>query len=119
MLRKLSLLIHIMITFLPFFLWSKTTSSSQIELHPNHRSTKSAIEQVQKVFGKYSIESPGLFSGNHQDFEHIQIIKDDQVESAFVFYIHRDLDGDRDKQWPPHKARQRNEIKGLWAPPIY
>jgi len=66
MLRKLSLLIHIMITFLPCFLWSETTSSSQIELHPNHRSTKSAIEQVQKVFGKYSIESPGLFSGNHQ-----------------------------------------------------
>ena len=117
MLRKLSLLIHIMITFLPCFLWSEATSSTQIELHPNHRSTKSAIEQVQKVFGKYSIESPGLFSGNHQGFEHIQIIKDDQVESAFVFYIHRDLDGDRDKQWPSHKARQRNEIKGYVGSP--
>ena len=39
------------------------------------------------------------------------------MESAFVFYIHRDLDGDRDKQWPPHKARQRNEIKGYVGSP--
>ena len=71
-----------MIIFQASFLWSETTSFSQIELHPNHRSTKSAIEQVQKVFGKYSIESPGLFSGNHQGFEHIQIIKDERLSTS-------------------------------------
>ena len=71
-----------------------------------------AIAQVQKAFGKYSIETPEIFNGNHRDFEHIKLVKDSELGSAFAFFIHRDEDGDRDKKWPKGKERQRNEIKG-------
>ena len=33
---------------------------------------KRAIPQVQEAFGKYSIETPELFEGNHRDFERSQ-----------------------------------------------
>ena len=76
-----------------------------------------AILQVQKVFGKYSIETPQRFKRNHQEFEHIEIVKDKELESAFMFTLRRDIDGDRDKVWPQGKERQRNEIKGYQRSP--
>ena len=76
-----------------------------------------AILQVQKVFGKYSIETPQIFKRNHQEFEHIEIVKDKELESAFMFTLRRDIDGDRDKIWPQGKERQRNEIKGYQRSP--
>ena len=76
-----------------------------------------AILQVQKVFGKYSIETPQRFKRNHQEFEHIEIVKDKELESAFMFTLRRDIDGDRDKIWPQGKERQRNEIKGYQRSP--
>ena len=88
------------------------TDSSTIHLQSDINSTLKATDQIRESFGKYSIESPELYDGNHQDFEHIQIIEDRKLGSAFVFYIHRDLDGDRDKVWPKGLERQRNEIKG-------
>lgn len=76
-----------------------------------------AILQVQKAFGKYSIETPKIFKGNDKEFEHIQIVKDNELESAFMFTLRRDIDGDRDKAWPRGKERQRNEIKGYQRSP--
>jgi len=76
-----------------------------------------AILQVQQAFGKYSIETPQIFKRNHQEFEHIEIVKDKELESAFMFTLRRDIDGDRDKVWPQGKERQRNEIKGYQRSP--
>ena len=76
-----------------------------------------AILQVQKAFGKYSIETPKIFKGNDKEFEHIQIVKDNELESAFMLTLRRDIDGDRDKAWPRGKERQRNEIKGYQRSP--
>ena len=90
---------------------------SQLELVADKNSSLNATDQIRKVFGKYSIESPDLFEGNHQDFEHIQMQTDAKLGSCFVFFIHRDLDGDMDKHWPPGKERQRNEIKGYEGSP--
>ena len=76
-----------------------------------------ALDQIRKAFGKYSIESPELYENNHQGFEHIQLLKDEEVGSCFVFFIHRDEDGDQNKIWPKGKERQRNEIKGYEGSP--
>jgi hypothetical protein len=90
---------------------------SEIKLQANLTSGRKAIPQVQAAFGKYSIESPELFEGNHPDFEHLTVKKDKEMEAAFVFRIHRDKDGDRDKNWPKGEERQRNEIKGYQSSP--
>ena len=71
-----------------------------------------AIPQIQAAFGKYSIETPETYEGNHRTFEHLAVEKDKEMKAAFVFRIHRDEDGDRDKIWPKGMERQRNEIKG-------
>lgn len=64
---------------------------------------------IQNVFAVGSIESPDLYSVNHQsDGQHILQGTDDEVGHYFVFLSHRDLDGDRDKDYTD---RQRNEIK--------
>ena len=88
------------------------TGFAEITLGADLNSSLSAMDQIRSAFGKLSIESPDLFEGNHRGFQHIQMQTDPELGSCFVFYIHRDLDGDMDKTWPPGKERQRNEIKG-------
>ena len=86
---------------------------------------KRAIPQVQEAFGKYSIETPEIFNPSHSAFadnhsddpKHLAIEKDKKMEATFVFRIHRDKDGDRDKVWPEGQERQRNEIKGYQGSP--
>ena len=102
---------------LPLLVQGKAEILSDIELQADINSSLNAIAQVQKAFGKYSIETPEIFNGNHRDFEHIKLVKDSELGSAFAFFIHRDEDGDRDKKWPKGKERQRNEIKGYQSSP--
>jgi len=90
---------------------------SEIKLQADLTSGKKAIPQVQVAFGKHSIESPETFKQNHQDFEHLVVEKDKEMDATFVFRIHRDKDGDRDKNWPKGEERQRNEIKGYQSSP--
>ena len=90
---------------------------SEIKLQADLTSEKKAIPQVQAAFGKYSIETPETFKQNHQDFEHLVVEKDKEMDATFVFRIHRDKDGDRDKNWPKGEERQRNEIKGYQSSP--
>ena len=68
----------------------------------------SAYQLITKSFGKKTIESPDLYSGNHTEVEHIIEDTDSVVGNHFVFLAHRDLDKDRDKS---SIDRQRNEIK--------
>mgnify|MGYP000639808628 CR=1 FL=1 len=64
---------------------------------------------IQNVLAVGSIESPDLYSGNHQgDGQHIIQGTDEEVGHYFIFLSHRDLDKDRDKDYTD---RQRNEIK--------
>lgn len=84
----------------------------EIVLNPDPHSEETAYAQIRKSFGEKSIESPDLFAGNHQNFTHIQIRDDHEAGGCFDFFLHRDLDGDRNKEWPLGKSRQRNEIKG-------
>lgn len=102
---------------LPLLVQGKAEILSDIQLQADINSSLNAIAQVQKAFGKYSIETPEIFNGNHRDFEHIKLVKDSELGSAFAFFIHRDEDGDRDKKWPKGKERQRNEIKGYQSSP--
>ena len=97
--------------------WGQESEFAEIKLIANKDTRASAMDQIRKAFGKYSIESPDLFEGNHQDFVHIRIQKDPELHACFAFYLHRDLDGDMDKKWPPGKERQRNEIKGYKGSP--
>ena len=108
---------YLLFLALPILVKGKSELLSDIELQADINSSLNAIAQVQKAFGKYSIETPEIFSGNHRDFEHIKLVKDSELGSAFAFYIHRDEDGDRDKKWPKGKERQRNEIKGYQSSP--
>lgn len=62
---------------------------------------------IYAAFGDSTIESPGLYSNDHFDVDHITQSHDAQVGPHFVFSIHRDLDGDRGV----FVDRQRNEIK--------
>lgn len=64
---------------------------------------------IQNVLAVGSIESPDLYSVNHQgDGQHIIQGTDEEVGHYFIFLSHRDLDSDRDKDYTD---RQRNEIK--------
>ena len=90
---------------------------SEVLLRADIDSGKKAVAQVQAVFGKYSIETPESFQGNHAGFEHLKIEADHQMGPCFTFYLHRDKDGDRDRVWPRGKERQRNEIKGYQGSP--
>lgn len=66
---------------------------------------------IRNQFGANPIEAPDLYpANNHAGFQHIQESTDPTVGPHFVFYIHRDLDWDRD-QYPTVSDRQRNEIK--------
>ncbi len=90
---------------------------SEVVLRADIDTGKTAVAQVQAVFGKYSIETPESFQGNHAGFEHLKIEEDHQMGPCFAFYLHRDKDGDRDRVWPRGKERQRNEIKGYQGSP--
>ena len=90
---------------------------SEVKLKAKINTNKTAVAQVQAVFGKYSIETPESFQQNHQGYEHLKIEEDQQMGPCFAFYLHRDKDGDRDRVWPKGKERQRNEIKGYQGSP--
>lgn len=84
----------------------------EIVLEASTTSGESAYNQIRKVFGQRSVESPDLFTGNHSEVERIRIRDDPEVGACFDFYLNRDEDGDRDVVWPKGQRRQRNEIKG-------
>ena len=90
---------------------------SEVNLKAKIDTGKTAVAQVQAVFGKYSIETPASFQQNHQGLEHLKIEEDHQMGPCFGFYLHRDKDGDRNRVWPKGKERQRNEIKGYQGSP--
>ncbi|MFT5123247.1 MAG: hypothetical protein ACI9TH_002398 [Kiritimatiellia bacterium] len=83
----------------------------QVALAADATSGMDAYTQIQRVFGKRSIESPDRYPGNHTGFEHIRVEEDSEVGGYFRFYLHRDLDGDR-HEGRAASDRQRNEIKG-------
>ncbi|MCB8999312.1 MAG: T9SS type A sorting domain-containing protein [Bacteroidales bacterium] len=66
---------------------------------------------IRSKYGPDCIEAPDLYANNHPGFKHIQEDSDTVVGNYFAFYIHRDIDWDRDK-YPDISDRQRNEIKG-------
>lgn len=98
---------------------AKSSGQESIELIADLDSNLSAIEQIQKAFGKDSVECPELYSNNHQGVEHLKVERDKEILTSFRFLLHRDHDGDRDKQHLLQKKRQRNEIKGYTgSPPV-
>ena len=68
----------------------------------------SAYTLIENVFSEGSIESPDMYSGNHEGVTHIVEDTDAIVGNHFVFLAHRDEDQDKDKG---PSDRQRNEIK--------
>jgi len=68
----------------------------------------SAYTLIENAFSEGSIESPDMYSGNHQEVEHIIEDTDSIIGNHFVFLAHRDADQDKDKG---ASDRQRNEIK--------
>jgi len=68
----------------------------------------SAYTLIENAFSEGSIESPDIYSGNHQGVEHIIEDTDSIIGNHFVFLAHRDDDQDKDKG---ATDRQRNEIK--------
>ena len=90
---------------------AEPTLQRQIRLTAEVQSSVDPISQIQRVFGKASIQSPDHFEKNHTGFDHIQIGEAPQVGGFFKFYLHRDLDGDRNKS-RDETDRQRNEIMG-------
>ena len=84
----------------------------EVVLNASSASEESAYNQIQKIFGDGSVESPDLFKGDHSEAERIRVRDDPEVGPCFDFYLHRDEDGDRDVVWPRGQRRQRNEIKG-------
>ncbi|MEL0633216.1 VCBS domain-containing protein [Pseudoalteromonas carrageenovora] len=68
----------------------------------------SAYTLIENAFSEGSIESPDMYSGNHQEVEHIIEDTDSIIGNHFVFLAHRDDDQDKDKG---ASDRQRNEIK--------
>lgn len=70
----------------------------------------SAYTLIENAFSEGAIESPDMYSGNHQDVVHIIEDTDSTVGNHFVFLAHRDEDQDKDKG---ATDRQRNEIKAF------
>ena len=104
--------------FFSLFFSQAVWSAKTVELQANLDTKLSATDQIKASFGKYSIESPKHFETHDSSkFEHIRLVEDKELESAFVFYLRRDIDGDRDKKWPKGKERQRIEIKGYQSSP--
>ena len=96
---------------------TKSDGQESIELIADLDSNFSAIEQIKKVFGKDSVECPELYSNNHQGIEHLKVERDEEILTRFRFLLHRDHDGDRDREHLPKEKRQRNEIKGYAGSP--
>jgi VCBS repeat-containing protein len=67
-----------------------------------------AYTLIENAFSPGSIESPDMYSGNHEDVVHIIEDNDSIVGNHFVFLAHRDEDQDKDNG---PSDRQRNEIK--------
>lgn len=83
---------------------------SIIELNADGEGGQDTYEIIKQAFGPSCLEIPDLYSNNHQGFNHIQEGSDEEAGPYFIFYLHRDLDWDRDK-YPDISDRQRNEIK--------
>ena len=87
-----------------------TTISSRTVSADGVNTGLSAYQLITNSFGKKTIESPDLYSGNHTEVVHIIEDTDAEVGNHFVFLSHRDADKDRNKDL---NDRQRNEIKTL------
>ena len=107
-----------MVALLTLVSVAKRDGQESIELVADLDSNLSAMEQIKKAFGKASVECPEIYSSNHPDVEHLKVEKDKEFGSRFRFLLHRDLDGDRDRQHLPGEERQRNEIKGYAGSPL-
>jgi len=83
---------------------------SSVTLRADGAGGKDTYNLIREKFGPKAIESPDLYNNNHTGFKHIQESTDSIVGNYFVFFIHRDLDHDRNK-YPTISDRQRNEIK--------
>jgi hypothetical protein len=95
-----------------------THASKTVELHASLESKLTAVEQIKASFGKYSIESPKhIDTRSGSKFQHIKLVKDKELGSAFAFSLRKDIDGDRNKVWPTGRERQRIEIKGYQRSP--
>lgn len=68
---------------------------------------KSAYKIIREALGHGALESPDLYSNDHQHTRHIEEVRDDIIGDYFVMTLHRDLDGNKGV----FKGRQRNEIK--------
>lgn len=87
----------------------RTVLSEVILIADGNNTGTNTYDIIQNTFAVGSIESPDLYPVNHQvDGQHINQGTDDKVGHYFIFLSHRDLDGDRDKDYTD---RQRNEIK--------
>ena len=106
-----------MVALLTLVSVAKRDGQESIELTADLDSNFSAMEQIKKAFGKGSVECPEIYSNNHPGVEHLKVEKDKEFGSRFRFLLHRDLDGDRDRQHLPGEERQRNEIKGYEGSP--
>ena len=106
-----------MVALLTLVSLAKRDGQESIELVADLDSNLSAMEQIKKAFGKASVECPEIYSSNHPGVEHLKVEKDKEFGSRFRFLLHRDLDGDRDRQHLPGEERQRNEIKGYEGSP--
>lgn len=83
---------------------------SNVTLRADGKGGTDAYTLIRDKFGPEAIESPDRYRNNHTGLQHIQEGTDIAVGNYFVFFIHRDLDHDRDK-YPDISDRQRNEIK--------
>ena len=67
-------------------------------------------------FGDGSIEAPDLYSNNHPGEPHITELAGGPTGNFFRFWIHRDIDRERDR-YPEIDDRQRNEVKTFAGSP--
>ena len=106
---QLSLISLCAFTIAPHASAETFTQTHKYELTADGPDTgKTSYQLIRKIFGKKSIEAPGLYRSNHPEAQHILEGQDNVVGPHFIFLSHRDEDMDRDKDFTD---RQRNEIK--------
>ena len=84
---------------------ARETSGTTICLNADGPGGRDAYTVIQSVLGRGAYEAPDMFHA----FTHIQETVDPTVGNAFVFYMHRDIDGDAASG--QRVDRQRCEIK--------
>lgn len=83
---------------------------SSIVLNADGEGGEDTYDIIKAAFGSSPLEIPDLYSNNHPEFQHVQEGTDPEIGHYFSFFLHRDIDWDRDK-YPGVSDRQRNEIK--------